>query len=200
MYFDYRDQDDQSATSVVASILKQIVAAFPTVPSSVMEIFDKLQGSEHQLSLHELEEIIHSVTASTSCTYLVIDALDECDEQKHRRSLLKILERFKGKQHIRVFVTSRSYPQDIRTTLGHSPQIVIEAHDSDLRLYMLLELQNACEGIIDEEFALQIVEKIIKGAQGLWVLQDRGFEPTNDCSHKLTEPGSCLQYSSCVQS
>ena len=133
-----------------------------------MEAFRKPEGTEHQLSSHELEKMILSVAGSVKSVYLVIDALDECDEQKHRRSFLQILERFKMDKHIRYFVTSRSYPQDIRVALETGPQIEIKAHDADLRQYLLHELKYVCDsGVIDHSFAMEIVGTLIDGAEGM---------------------------------
>jgi hypothetical protein len=139
-----------------------------------MESFGKSEDAEQQLSSREFEKMILSVAGSVKSVYLVIDALDECDEQKHRRSFLQILERFKMDKHIRFFVTSRSYPQDIRAALEAGPQIEIKARDADLRRYLLHELKDVCDsGVIGHGFAMEIVGRLIDGAQGLWVLQFR---------------------------
>jgi hypothetical protein len=168
IYFDYRTQKDESPIYVLASILKQIVASLPTIPNAILETFEKSEVAEHQLSSQEFEKMILSVVGSVKSVYLIIDALDECDEQIHRRSFLKILERFRVDKHIRILVTSRSYPQDIRANFETGPQIEIKAHDSDLRQYLLHELRPIYEfGVINHSFAMEIVSKLIDGAQGL---------------------------------
>ena len=153
---------------ILASILKQIVVFLPTIPDAVVETFWKSRDVGHQLSPQEFEKMIHSVAEAVKRVYIVIDALDECDEQKHRRPFLQILERFKMDKHIRLFVTSRPHLQDIRAVLEANPKIRIEAHDADLREYLLHELKDICDdGVISHKFAMEIVSKVIGGAQGL---------------------------------
>lgn len=168
VYFDYRDQNDQSPTQILASILKQVINAIPTIPGPIMDFYDKSKGSEHQISHQDLEKLIILVVESIRGMYLVIDALDECDEQKYRKVFLQILKRFKSNNQIRLFITSRSYPEDIRTILGDDPKIEIKAHDTDLQLYLQHELQDICDsGIINHSFAMEIVDRLINRAQGL---------------------------------
>jgi hypothetical protein len=166
VYFDHRDEQ-QSAHVIIASILRQTVAALPVIPNPVRDMYQKLKASGHHLTLDKLTETFISVTSSLSRLFVVIDALDECDNQ-HRSMVLQLLRQLEDIPNVRIFVTSRPYPQDIRTALSSSPQIEIKAHDSDLRQYMLQEVRCICEsGIIDFQFAYSMISRLIEASKGV---------------------------------
>lgn len=144
------------------------MAAMPDIPNSVTDAYEKLHGSGVSLPLHELEKLMLDITRRIQRTYIIIDALDECDESKYRRTFLQFIDRLKQIQTVRLFVTSRQYPQDIYAAFHTYTQIEIQAHDSDLRRYMYQELARAgVDDIVDDIFATKIVETVINRAQGM---------------------------------
>ncbi|KFY68452.1 hypothetical protein V496_01074 [Pseudogymnoascus sp. VKM F-4515 (FW-2607)] len=103
--------------------------------------------------------------------YIVIDALDECDESRCRRPFFRFISRLAQAQAVRLFVTSRQCYYDINTFFSTYPQIKIQAHDNDLRRYMYQELDHAAmDDIIDKDFASMIVETVLTRAQGMFLL------------------------------
>lgn len=147
-----------------------MLASMPHIPECVTDAYDKAQGSTAPLLLHELQKLILSVTKNIRRTYIIIDALDECSELKHRKQLLSFLDQIKQIQAVRLFVTSRQYPHDIRTAFHAQPQIVIQAHESDLRRYLYRELENgSIQDIVDDDFATKIVDTLVNNAQGMQV-------------------------------
>lgn len=165
-YFDYRDQEHQTSNYVLSSILRQIVATMPEIPKCVIDACDK-EASAGSLSLPELEGLILEIVATLNRTYVVIDALDECDE-RYRRTFLQCIDRLKQCQTIRLLITSRQYPKDIYAYLHTYPEVEIQAHDSDLRSYMYQELEHAdIYDVIDDDFGAEIVETLTRRAQGM---------------------------------
>ena len=57
-YFDYQDEDQQTLTTVLSSLLKQIVATMLDFPKSISDAYKKYQESGARLSLDEIEELI----------------------------------------------------------------------------------------------------------------------------------------------
>lgn len=132
------------------------------------DAYEKLHDSGVSLPLHELEKVMLDIARSIERTYIIFDALDECDESKYRRTFLQFIDRLKQIQTVRLFLTSRQYPQDINAAFHTHPQIAVQAQDSDLRRYMYQELDHAgVDDIVDEIFATKIVETIINRAQGM---------------------------------
>ncbi|KAM5437912.1 hypothetical protein MaudCBS49596_006473 [Microsporum audouinii] len=170
-YFDYQDQDLQTHSGVLSSILRQIIAMMPDIPQCVMGAYTKSGGSS-SLPAHELEKLILSITQGVQRTYIIIDALDECIEATNRKPLLSFLNQIsKQNPAVRLFVTSRPYPRDIHTAFQAHRQIVIQAHESDLRRYLYREIDLAdVQDVVDHEFATKVVDTLVKKAEGMFLL------------------------------
>ncbi|OBT73030.1 hypothetical protein VF21_07727 [Pseudogymnoascus sp. 05NY08] len=171
LYFDYQDQDQQTLNNMLSSILRQIVAMMLEIPKSVADAYEASQSSGSHLPMHELEKMILETAETIPRAYIVIDALDECEESRCRRPFLQFISRLSQAQAVRLFVTSRECYYDISAFFSTYPQIEIQAHDYDLRRYMYQELDHAAiDDIVDKDFASKIVETLLTRAQGMFLL------------------------------
>lgn len=167
-YFDYWDKDNQTPTRLLSSILRQIVATIPDTPKCVIDAYSKAQGVSESLQVHELENMISEIASTVRRVYIIIDALDECDELRHRKTVLQFLYRITQIPNIRLLVTSRQYTHDIEEAFHTHPQIIIHAHESDLRRYMLHQLDcTDISHIVEGDFVSKVVETLINRAQGM---------------------------------
>ena len=168
-YFDYQDQDNQTPRNMISAILRQVAATISQIPKTLVDAHKKFHDSS--LPMHELQNLLIDIIKThgdTHRTYIIIDALDECDELSHRRVVLDFIQRLKEILGVRIFVTSRQRPHDINVVFQAYPQIEIEARESDLMRYMYQEIRGAnVEDFVDEKFAKEIVDTIIKKAQGM---------------------------------
>ena len=109
-YFDFATQEEQSPTAVLGSVLKQVVGGLDEVPERIVKAFrdrGKVIGGK-KLSLSEIVEFLQDIS-STRCTFICIDALDECPPG-HRVKLLDILNQILQRSHgARLFVTGRPH-------------------------------------------------------------------------------------------
>ncbi|KAK2868085.1 hypothetical protein FQN49_003171 [Arthroderma sp. PD_2] len=171
-YFDYQEQDRQTPSSVLSSILRQILAMIPSIPQCVADAYHKVNGSSFPIPLHELEKLILGVTHDIRRTYIIIDALDECSESTHRKPVLSFLDQIlKQNQTVRLFVTSRPFPHDIKAIFQAQPQVLIQAHESDLRQYLYREIDLAgIQDVVDHSFATKIVDTLVSKAEGMFLL------------------------------
>ena len=164
-YFDYREQEAQSAEVAVASLLKQLCLAKSKLPQPVLELYTKLKGQKRP-QLQDLEQAMLSTCRAFDGVYVVIDALDECDSSVHRKAFLKFLNDMRTKSRINVFVTSRPHIGDAEEFFENCAKIEIQAEDSDLRKFVSREIDRSdAVDEIEEEFKSCIIEKIMKGAQ-----------------------------------
>ena len=112
-YFDFTVREEQSPAAILGSVLKQVVARLDHIPEEISKAFHdrgKVIGGQ-RLPLAEIVELLQFIS-SLQCTFICIDALDECPA-KHRVKLLdslcQILQKSPG---TRVFLTGRPYIQD----------------------------------------------------------------------------------------
>ncbi|KAL8837881.1 MAG: hypothetical protein Q9170_002356 [Blastenia crenularia] len=168
VYFDYREQEHQSPEQITRSLLRQLSSGTPTLPTPVKSLYKRLDEQQRKPMQPDLEQAFMATCQERGPVFIVVDALDEC-ESMHRKTFLKVLDRLK--RCAKILVTSRPYPADLKKAFVSTPQIVIKAHSSDLRKFLLQEIvgsENADD--IDDEFREEIVDKVIQRAQDIFLL------------------------------
>jgi hypothetical protein len=84
------------------------------------------------------EELFITLTETSRAfvqTFIVFDALDECDQETQRQTLLPMIHRM-GEAGLCLFMTSRRYADDIEDSFCDAPSIEIIAHDDDIKSYI----------------------------------------------------------------
>ena len=167
-YFDFRDQQCQSAEAMLSSLLKQLASAKTELSYHVLELYRKFTRQQRQPKREDLEEVIMPVCKAFDRVFLVIDALDECNPER-RRAVLEALKRLYEVQSISIFVTSRPYPGDVQKAFEPFPKIDIEARDPDIRKYVRREIDsNHNLDDTDEELKEEIVVKMSQKARRMY--------------------------------
>ena len=165
VYFDFRDQEYQSTEKMIASLLKQLSIAKSKLPDSVLELYHRLKRQQRLAQQEELEQVLLLTCEEFDRIFIVIDALDECDANSHRKGFLRFLNTLQRKSSISIFIASR-YLEDFQKAFETSRKIVIGADDLDLRMYLSREI-DICDNvdIIDETFKNDIIQKVSEAAQ-----------------------------------
>jgi hypothetical protein len=134
IYFNYKEQGSQGLSNILGSLIKQLYHQIPQ-QSQLPQYLEKLTSGRRTPSQEELFLALVETSKPFLQTFLVFDALDECDRQTQRQSLLPLLHRM-GDKGFRIFVTSRRYPGDIEYNFRSVPSIEIIAHDDDIKSYI----------------------------------------------------------------
>jgi len=109
-YFDFAAQEEQSPGAALGSVLKQVVAGLEEVPERIVSAFRDREGviGGQRLPLSKIAEFLQDISSSR-CTFICIDALDECPSG-HRESLLDSLNQILQKSPgARLFMTGRPH-------------------------------------------------------------------------------------------
>ena len=151
--------------------MKQLLILQNTLPIPVTELFERYDREKTQAQLEELECIFSLACREFRRSYIVIDALDECDT-RNRKSILGFLKKL-GKWPVSVFVTSRPHSQDIGRSLCPCSEIIIEASDTDIRKYLAhkVDEDDDIADLLDETLKQEVISKIADGARGMLVTQ-----------------------------
>lgn len=168
-YCDFNNPQSQSAVNILACLLKQLALANSSVMASVTRLYEKHRMMDTYPDVLELEKTFLNACQGNQRMFLVVDALDECDVDTHRELLLKVLENLKGSS-IRMFLTSRPHPDDIRELFQDSPQITIEASSEDIERYVraTIEESGKASRIMGNDLKEEVVVKIRDEAQGMY--------------------------------
>lgn len=135
IYFNYIEQDQQKPADVLASLVKQLTCQVRHLPPKIGGMYDELKRLQKRPSLEELYTMLQVVTKSFGRTFIVCDALDECNQETQRKKLLPLFHRME-KDGINLFITSREYPEDIQHSFQGSAKIKLWAKDEDIASYI----------------------------------------------------------------
>jgi len=163
-YFDFAARKEQSAASMLGSLLKQIIDGTGRISEemwrALREQKEVVSGRRRQLI--DIVKMLQLITSSRP-TYMCIDALDECTAVQRFRlfdSLKVILEKSPG---VRVFVTGRPHIQaEIEKRLaGPVASISIGPIRDDIVSYLRVRLsEDETPDAMDERLEADILERI----------------------------------------
>ena len=178
-YFNFAAQKEQSSTSVLNALLKQVVSGLGEMPEEVARAYGnqkKVIGGRG-LRLSDVVRILQT-TSSEKRTFICIDALDECvagHQVKLLSSLNKIL---KESPDTRIFVTGRPHIQaEIGKRLpGRVTNVSITPRRDDIISYLRSRLdEDTTSDAMDSSLEVDILKKIPDNISEMYVQ-----EPTLD--------------------
>jgi hypothetical protein len=112
IYCNFRRQAEQTTELLLANILKQLAGWQERLPASVQELYKRHKARYTRPILDELSTTLQSVVRAYSRVYIVIDALDECEDKDYNRGkLLTELFSLQNETGVNLFFTSRFIPE-----------------------------------------------------------------------------------------
>ena len=181
MYCDFHTSEGHPAVSVLAALLKQVVAGLEPIPSDIQNAFKRAKGQVdgRALRLPGIRAMLTKSTSSLQRVFICIDALDEFPP-KHRPGLWESL------QHIvwtcpnaRLFITGRPHILDEVRKYFDGDFVTISAnpHEEDIGTYLRKRLEedqhpDAMDKGLRDEILKIIPERI---SEVYVILADREF-------------------------
>ena len=167
-YFDFAAQKEQSSTSMLGALLKQIVGRVEEVPGEISQAYEdqkKVIGGRRP-HLGDIVKMMQ-ITSSKKLIFICIDAVDECVAE-HRVKLLDSLDRILQKSPAtRIFMTGRPHIQaEIGKRLsGQVASIAITPRKDDITEYLRARLKedtnpDAMDSTLEAEILRKIPEDI----------------------------------------
>ena len=163
-YFDFAAQEEHSPAAILGSVLKQVVCGLDEVPKRIVKAFrdrGKVIGGQG-LALSEIVEFLQDI-ASSRCTFICIDALDECPAGHRVRfldSLNQILQKAPG---ARIFLTGRPHIRgEVEKHLaGRAATKQIAPTKDDIVLFLRAKLkEDTMPEAMDESLGDEIIKSI----------------------------------------
>ena len=163
-YFDFETRKEQSAASVLGSLLKQILTGMEKMPEEISRAFREQRAAigGRGPQLVDIMKMIQTITSSRQ-TFMCIDALDECWGVQRVRlldSLKQIIEKSAG---TRIFMTGRPHLRaEVEKHLsGRVGSISIVPTKSDITRYLRARLgEDETLDAMDESLEADVLEKI----------------------------------------
>ena len=163
-YFDFAAREEQSPAAILGSVLKQVVGGLDDVPEKIVKAFrdrGKVIGGQ-RLALGEIVEFLRDISSSR-CTFICIDALDECPA-RHRAELLDSLNQILQKSPgARVFLTGRPHVggEVERHLAGRAATRSITPTKGDIVIFLRAKLrEDTMPDAMDESLEQEIIQNI----------------------------------------
>lgn len=163
VYFDYKDQDQQTPDRIIRLLLAQILCHAKSIPLDLESFYDKFEFAKRVPSKNILEQHLLSLRSSFILMHLFFDALDECSDQTVV-AIVDLIGRCKD-SGMKVFFTTRLHlAPRLNAALRSPPSISLNAHKDDLQNYLTQRLKKDWRHSLCEYTA--VVDHIAAGAQG----------------------------------
>lgn len=145
-YFDFNDSRKQYLDNLVRSIISQLMSTHQSIPEPLISLFESCQNGKKQPQSKDLETLFQALVERRDRSFLVFDALDECED---RPELLNFIERLVDwkSERLNVIVTSRKLKDldDVLSfSLAHRSRLSIQNKqvDEDIRYFVRAKLRN----------------------------------------------------------
>ena len=170
VYCSYTTPVDEHANAVLSALLRQLVQQRPSIPEHVLCLYDEKLGHQSKLSPKERFSSLQSVLKEYSKVYVVVDALDECiDEKGIRPQLLERLHCLQSEVDLRLMITSRP-TSEVEEEFGQIPKLEIRANDEDVNRFTAEQMHKLPNCIKRSEDLRRSVPGIIaEAADGMLV-------------------------------
>jgi len=173
LYLDFAARQEQSSTSMLGALLKQLVTGLGEVPGEIVQAYEEqknfIGGRRPQHS--DIVEMLQTAS-SKKRTFMCIDALDECVPE-HRVKLLnslnKILQKSPG---TRIFVTGRPHiqPELGRRFSGRVTSLSMGTKRDDIIRYLRSRLEeDTTPDAMNSSLEAEILKKIPENVSEMYV-------------------------------
>jgi Cdc6-like AAA superfamily ATPase len=171
VYCNYQRHDEQKPVVLLANLLKQLIQERSSVPENVKGLHELHKDKRTRPSVDEISKILHSVISKYSKTFIIIDALDECQASDgNRDKLLAEIFDLQVKVRASLFATSRFIPE-IARQFEKSVPLEIRASDEDIQRYLDARIPQLLRSGISKYTTLQdtIKREILNTVDGMYV-------------------------------
>jgi len=169
-YFDFNDERKQLVRNLICSLVSQFASQYPYILDGLATLHSSSQQGRQQPTTASLTKILRDMISGFRHTYIVLDALDECAEQ---RKLLAFIEgmtdwRLDG---LHILVTSRP-ERMIHVCLDARVSDAIDIQsalvDADIGIYIRHNLQNDIQLCKYPPELKEVIEvTLMEGAKGM---------------------------------
>lgn len=141
IYFEYVERDQQRPIDILRSLVRQLARQMDHLPAALELLYDTHYPKQDNPSFEDVYSAFIEVSSRFRRTFLVFDALDECDQKYQRKGLLPLFHRLK-EDGLSLFITSRPYPEDIQLSFENAVKLEILAQVEDIGVYIRQKIED----------------------------------------------------------
>ncbi|KAH8125790.1 hypothetical protein LI328DRAFT_165647 [Trichoderma asperelloides] len=171
-YYNFNRQGQQTADKLLASLLRQLCASQSSLPEPLKSLYIKHKDSNGRNTRPSFEEIastLQVIAKMFSRVFIVIDALDECQNQERSSFFTKLFE-IQTKADVNIFATSRPL-SEIKNMFQGCHLVDIVASRDDISKYIEGQMPKLPRFAHDDhDIKEKIKTEITNIAQGMFLL------------------------------
>ena len=154
--------------TLMACLLRQLVQSMSQMPDAIHDLVARYKEHKKRPQLGDIYQCVNLVASKLSRIYIMIDALDECEEIVRNCILSRIFD-LQSKYRLSFFATSR-FVTDITSQFERHPWLEIRAHPDDVKSYLSGQITKL-RPFVRRDASLQglIIESITKAIDGMYV-------------------------------
>ncbi|KAK4079824.1 hypothetical protein Trihar35433_929 [Trichoderma harzianum] len=168
IYCNFRQQTEQTAIRLLTNLLKQLAQGQSHLSKDIKDLFGRHQESRTQPSLGEVTAALQDITKKYSRSFIVIDALDECQELG-QLGLLDEVFNLQTKTGVNILATSR-FSETIKKRFDGCPTVEISATDGDILTYLNGQISLRRSNMINGDLQCKISTQLTKASGGMFLL------------------------------
>ena len=166
IFCDYKMRVEQSTAHLLASLVRQLGFFSSDVFGKLKQLHARCKEKSLRLVEADLERELEGALTMVGDTYIVVDALDEC-EKSPRSSLIRILREKSSRCTIRLLTTARREP-DIEALFEGCPAIIIRASDEDIELYAKKHTEDLEQSLVNnQDLCCEVVKAVVNASEGM---------------------------------
>ncbi|KAF8189436.1 hypothetical protein K438DRAFT_1832586 [Mycena galopus ATCC 62051] len=170
-YFDFRNKEAQNIEIALRRIVLQLSAQAPH-PYETLDKHHELSNGQKLPSYQDLEGLLYKLLHELGRTYLILDALDECDSSDFNQlvGLVSLLKSWSETQ-VHLLITSQTRPL-FTQHFGCVPCITLQVNiiQQDIELFVTSEIGINSAFEIWRPSTAQVAERITQKSNGMFRL------------------------------
>jgi NACHT domain len=163
LFCSYKTQNDQTALSLFAALLKQLVQNQLNLPDPVIRIYKDHSEKKSRPLFDEIFQVLQAICSNYTIVYIVIDALDECANGT-RVQLIDKLRELQAKTDVRLLFTSR-FNIKIEEKFQSDHRLEVRAGEEDVRRFLKGQMSRLPNHT--EQLKRTIEDKIAEAVDGM---------------------------------
>ena len=143
-YFDFSDSEKQRSENLIRSLITQLSFQASSCPDSLATLYSQNQNGQRHPTIQSLMMTLKDIVIGFERVYVILDALDECEDREELVALIKEIHDWKlGK--LNMLATSRA-ERDIEDGIGPlvSARINLQSSqvNADIQIHIRERLEN----------------------------------------------------------
>jgi hypothetical protein len=140
IYLSYDGWDEQDISNIALRLLHQLLVRLEVLPVKVSNKYDELHPRGQILGSDSLLDFLLSCSESFPSIYIVLDALDECNETQLASIVSRIVQ-LSTVQKFKIFATSRHHPSAVQSLFARGITVEIGSRNHDIEDFLDVRLK-----------------------------------------------------------